>query len=322
MGDNTDGLPAATPSLTNQELIAELLRERKRDRKASILKTLIFALIGVAYFAAMGGFFFLSSKPSAPPSNPFAAVVPISGVIGEGKSASFDKLAPQLRRAFNAENSVGVILDINSPGGTPVQSALIHDLIIELKESTGKPVIAVGSDVMASGAYMIAVSADRIVANRSSVVGSIGVISAGFGFTDLIEKAGIERRVATAGGSKNLTDPFSPVTEKGEAIRQTLLDSIHVHFKDVVVAGRGNRLDPSKTTDLFEGAVWTGKQGVEIGLLDGLGRVDTEAKETLGTSEIYRFESSSGLFTGLMKGIGAEVAQAMQVKAPLLLQME
>lgn len=306
--------------LTEEGIIHELLRERKKDRRNSLIKVVLFALLGLVYVGWMA-LMFSSPRTIGPPKEPFAAIVKVTGQIGEGKSASYEKLAPLLRKAFKDERTVGVVLQINSPGGTPVQSAMIHDLIVELKQETGKPVVAVGEDVMASGAYMIAVAADVIAANRSSVVGSIGVISAGFGFTDMIEKIGVERRVITAGESKNMMDPFSPVNPKADSIRKEMIQSVHNHFKEIVMEGRQGKLDLT-ASDLFEGAVWTGDKGLQLGLIDDLGRVDTIVKEYLGTSKIFTYKSSSNVIQNLLRGMSVELSnqlvKVLKPEAPVL----
>lgn len=294
--------------ISSDALVAELLRERKKDRKASILKVAFFAVATLCYVLwmtyAMGGF------SNFGPSKPFAAVVKITGAIGPDKEASYAAMAPLLKQAFEHPLSKGVVLNINSPGGTPVQSALIHDLVLELKEKHKKPVIAVGEDMMTSGAYLIAVSADTLVVNRSTVTGSIGVISAGFGFPDLLAKLGVERRVATAGKSKNLLDPFSPAKEEDAQTQQQLLTSIHEHFKDVVNAGRQGKL-ATNTPGLFEGSVWTGKEAVALGLVDELGSVDQAVKKHLGVEDTIVLARKKPVIESIMDMAGVKVSAAI-----------
>jgi len=300
---------SANSTLDQNALIHELLRERKRDRRNGLIKAFLFVLLGLGYVFWMLLFVGASWK-SGVPQEPFAAVVRIQGLIADGKPASYEKLAPLLRQAFLNENSTGVVLLINSPGGTPVQASLIQDLVLELKGVTGKPVVAVGEDMMTSGAYMIAVAADTIMANRSSLVGSIGVISAGFGFTDLINRLGIERRVLTAGRSKNMRDPFSPATPEEEAHQRMLLEEIHAHFKQIVTDGRGERLDMN-TEGLFEGAVWTGIQALEHGLVDELGRVDMAIKKHLQVAKAYTFEPRKPLFDSMLGDLGVKISDSI-----------
>jgi len=304
----TPSAPAAPagPVIEQNALIHELLRERKRDRRSGVIKAFLFSLLGLGYVFWMVLFIGAGWK-SPVPSEPFAAVVRIQGTIADGKPASYEKLAPLLRRAFLDPQSKGVILQINSPGGTPVQSSLIQDLILELKRITGKPVIAVAEDMMTSGAYMIAVAADTIVANPSSIVGSIGVISAGFGFSELIDFVGIERRVLTAGNSKNMRDPFVPSKPEDEAYQQALLEEIHEHFKTLVREGRGERLDLD-TEGLFEGTVWTGTQAVKHGLVDELGRIDFAIKKHLKIAKAYTFEAQKPMWESLLGDLTLKIS--------------
>lgn len=298
--------------LTQEALVSELLKERKRDRRAGVLKAGFFVLAVVAYFWWWSSIFNLGGggQGENDTTKPFAAVVKITGTIGPGGETSYEAVAPLLRKAFEHPNSKGVVLSINSPGGTPVQSSLIYDLIVELKTQTKKPVIAVGEDMMTSGAYMIAVAADKLIVNRSSVTGSIGVISAGFGFNGLMSKMGIERRVATAGQSKNLMDPFSAQTETGMAKQRQLLDAIHGHFIDIVKAGRGERLK-LETPGLFEGTVWTGEDAVKHGIVDELGDLQSATKKHLGVDQTLTLERRKPLFESLLDTAGVKVMSAV-----------
>lgn len=308
-------------TLSLQDLLEALFRERKRDRRAGVIKAVLLVLALVTYGA---GWLFMMGwglgHGPALPDEPYASVVRIEGAIGPDMGASYARLVPVLRQAFEAPGTTGVVLDINSPGGTPVQSSLIHDLILDLKTKHNLPVIAVGSDLMASGAYFIASAADYIVANRSTVAGSIGVISAGFGFTGLMDKLGVERRVTTAGVSKSLMDPFRPITPSQEAKQRELLADIHEHFKEVVIAGRGERLKLD-TPGLFEGVVWTGEKALAVGLVDSLGDVDSAAHGYLGVEKTHRFDRAKTLseYIGSVMSLKVmEQVQAALVSAPLM----
>lgn len=294
----------AQVELTAESLISELLAERKKDRRAGLIKTAFVAVGALAYFGWMALVFMPAGIST--PDKPFAAVVKISGPIGPGKEASYEELAPLLRMAFENPKARGVVLSINSPGGTPVQSSLIHDLIVQLKHKHKKPVVAVGEDMMTSGAYFIAVAADNVVVNRSTVTGSIGVISAGFGFTGLMDKLGIERRVATAGESKNLLDPFSPSSERSVEKQRELLTAIHGHFKDVVKEGRGDRL-ALDTPGLFEGNVWTGEDAVKLGVVDGLGDVQSAIKKYFEVETSVTLTRRKPMFESLLDTIGVKM---------------
>ncbi|TRW97408.1 S49 family peptidase [Paracoccus sp. M683] len=226
---------------------------------------------------------FLNRKPTV-------AVIRLQGVIGAGARPGSGGLAdatlrPLLERAFRRKKPVALALIVNSPGGSPVQSSLIGARIRRLSEKHGVPVHAFVEDVAASGGYWLACAAERIWADESSVLGSIGVISAGFGFTDLIERWGIERRVHTSGRSKSQLDPFRPEKPEDVARLDAILDTIHDSFKDHVRNRRGDRLadDP----DLFSGAFWTGRRSVELGLADGIGHLEPKMRELFGE---VRFE--------------------------------
>lgn len=298
-------------TLTQATLVAELLKERKRDRRASVLKAGFFVVAVLVYFWYWSSMFNLGGMQSdVDVTKPYANVVKISGTIGPNAETSFESVAPLLKRAFEDPTAKGVVLAINSPGGTPVQASLIHDLIVDLKTQTHKPVIAVGEDMMTSGAYMIAVAADKLIVNRSTVTGSVGVISAGFGFNGLMDKLGIERRVATAGQSKNLLDPFSPQTDNGIAKQRELLTAIHGHFIDIVKAGRGERLKLD-TPGLFEGTVWTGEDAVKIGVVDELGDLQHSAKKYIGVDQTQTLARRKPMLETLLSTAGVKVMSAV-----------
>lgn len=300
-------------------ILKELLAERKKDRRASYVKYAVLGLVGFLY---VGVIYSGLQKPAAPLES-YAAVVRISGEIGPDKAASLEGLNTQLEAAFSDSNAKGVVLVINSPGGTPVQSALVNERITALKKKHNKKVIAVGEDMLTSGAYMIAVSADKILVNRSTLAGSIGVISRGFGFEGLMDKLGVERRVMTSGESKNLLDPFGPQTEQDKAKQAELLEKIHKHFKDVVASGRGKRLDLN-TPGLFSGTVWTGEDAVKMGLVDGLGDLHTAVQDELGAKVTYEYKPAQSLLSTLTGGLGVklnvELAPAAQSAVSALAQ--
>lgn len=305
------GNQSPEPHLPQDVLVAELLRERKRDRRAGLIKAALFVLAALVYFGWWAFFINVNTNLDAPDtSKTFAAVVKINGPIGPEEDASFENVAPLLRKAFEHPNSKGVVLAINSPGGTPVQASLIHDLIVELKAKHKKPVIAVGEDMMTSGAYFIGVAADKIVVNRSTVIGSVGVISAGFGFTGIMDKLGVERRVATAGKSKSLMDPFSPQTESSKAKQAELLGRIHTHFIDTVKEGRGERLK-LETPGLFEGTVWTGEDALAIGVADELGNLPGSVQKHLGVEQAITLARQKPILQNLLSGAGLHLKTAL-----------
>lgn len=283
-----------------------LLDDRKAERRRTYIKYGILGGIAALYAAAFYATSLHSSdKPDLPDT--YAALVRISGPIGPDEAASAANINPLLERAFADSNAEGVVLLVNSPGGTPVQSSLIHDRIVGLKKQYNKKVVVVGEDLLTSGAYLIAVAGDEIVVNRSTVTGSIGVIARGFGFTGLMDKLGVERRVMTAGESKNLLDPFAPVTEAGVAKQAKLLSDIHTHFIDTVKAGRGNRL-MLDTPGLFSGTVWTGEESLQLGLADKLGDVKSATVQAFGTNAVREFKPPRSFMDIVVGGIGAKVA--------------
>jgi len=219
-----------------------------------------------------------------------------------------------LNRAWEAESAAVVVLHINSPGGSPVQSQRIYVEIMRLREQGDKPIIAVIEDVGASGAYYIAAAADEIVASPVSLVGSIGVIYAGFGFEEAIERIGVERRVVTAGENKAFLDPFKPLDDDAEAFWQGVLSQTHRQFIDDVRAGRGERL--SDSPDIFSGLIWSGEQSMELGLVDQLGSLEQVAREQVGDTNLVDYTPSLDPFERLTRRFTQVVAQVLGVSAP------
>ena len=243
----------------------------------------------------------------ANPSQPHTAVVAIKGEIADGADASAEWVVTALRAAFEDEGSQAVVLQINSPGGSPVQAGIINDEIRRLKEKHKKPVYAVVEESCASAAYYIAVAADEIYVDKASIVGSIGVLMDGFGFTGLMDKLGVERRLMTAGVNKGFLDPFSPQTKNQRAHAQTLLDQIHQQFIQVVREGRGKRL--KETPELFSGLFWSGEQAVDLGLADGLGNLDYVAREIVKAEEIIDYTRHENVAERLAKRFGAAIGE-------------
>ena len=236
-------------------------------------------------------------------SSPHTAVVDIKGEIASGAEASAEYVVAALRSAFEDEGSKAVVLLVNSPGGSPVQAGIINDEIVRLKAKHGKPLYAVVEETCASAAYYIAAAADEIYVDKASIVGSIGVLMDGFGFTGTMEKLGVERRLITAGENKGFLDPFSPQTEQQRAYAQVLLDQIHEQFIAVVKAGRGERL--KETPEIFSGLFWTGQQAIELGLADKLGSLDFVAREVVQAEEIIDYNRRENVAERLAKRFGA-----------------
>jgi protease-4 len=233
------------------------------------------------------------------------AVVTVSGVISSDGEANAEDINQALRAAFEDEGAKAVVLLINSPGGSPVQAGIVSDEMLRLKAIYKKPLYAVIEETGASAAYYIAASADDIFVDKASVVGSIGVLMDGFGFTDLMQKLGIERRLMTAGENKGFLDPFSETTPRQKAHVQRVLNQIHAQFIEVVRAGRGTRLQ--ETEDTFSGLFWTGEQAVELGLADQLGGLDYVAREIAQAPEIIDYTLRENVAERLVRQFGAAV---------------
>ena len=235
------------------------------------------------------------------------AMVNLIGVIEAKGESNAENLVAALNSAFEEKNAVGVILRINSPGGSPVQAGIVNDEIRRLRTKfPDKPLYAVVEDMCASGGYYVAAAADNIYVNKASIVGSIGVLMDGFGFTGTMDKAGVERRLLTAGENKGFLDPFSPQAPQHKAHAQLLLDDIHKQFIDVVKAGRGNRL--KETPDMFSGLMWTGAQSIQIGLADGYGSVDSVARDIIKAEKVLDYSVKENIAERFAKRLGAGTA--------------
>ena len=298
---------AADPALkpgweraTLEKLAFAALNEQKATRR---WKTFV-RLSWLAFFVFLV-WFALHRSATTSVTTPHTAVVEIKGEIAAGADASAEFVNAALRAAFEDEGAKAVVLLINSPGGSPVQAGMMSDEIVRLKAKHKKPVYAVVEETCASAAYYVAASADQIFVDKASIVGSIGVLMDGFGFTGLMDKVGVERRLLTAGENKGFLDPFSPQTEKQRAYAQTMLDQIHQQFITVVKTGRGKRL--KETPEMFSGLFWTGQQAVELGLADKLGSLEYVAREIVKTEEIIDYTRRENVAEKLAKRFGAAI---------------
>ena len=288
-----------------QKLLSEHLKERRSVRRWRWLKGLLF----IAAVAAAAYGLWRDTGGHMTPVGLHTAVVVVDGVIDAGSESSANAINEALRDAFDAPNSKAVVLLFNSPGGSPVQAGIVNDEIRRLKALYDKPVYAVVEDMCASAAYYIAVGADRIYVDKASVVGSIGVLMDGFGFTGLMNKLGIERRLLTAGKNKGFLDPFSVQTESQRAHAQGLLNEIHQQFIATVRQGRGTRLH--ETPETFSGLAWTGSQAVTMGLADGMGSLDSVARDVVNAEDIVDYTIHENLQQRLVKQLGASMGSAM-----------
>lgn len=244
------------------------------------------------------------------PGGRHSALVEISGVISDEGDASADEVVAGLRAAFEDSATAGVIVRINSPGGTPVQAGYISDEMTRLRElHPDTPLYAVISDVAVSGGYYVAAAADAVYASRSSIVGSIGVLMDGFGFTDAIHKLGVERRLITAGAHKGFLDPFSPATEDEVAHVRSMLGEVHDEFIDAVKRGRGDRL--AGDADVFSGLIWTGARGRELGLVDAFGSSSYVTREVIGAEDIVDFTIRPSHLDTIADRLGAGIARTL-----------
>lgn len=251
-------------------------------------------------------------------AEPYAAIIEVNGVIAADQDASADNIITALREAFDDQQVMGVVLRINSPGGSPVQSGYVYDEINRLKQLRDLPVYAVIMDMGASGAYYIAAAADEIYADKASLVGSIGVVGSGFGFTGAMEKLGIERRLYTSGEHKGFLDPFTPENPAEKAFWQGVLKVTHNQFIEQVRLGRGDRL--KETPEIFSGLVWSGEQAVEMGLIDGLSSTSQLVRTKFDTEEMINFTRKPDPWESLVQKLGASigVGLASVVTAPAL----
>ncbi len=282
------------------------LQEQKSARRWNIFfKSLTFIFLFMILFITLGWF-----GEGTKSSSPHTALIDISGVIGAGDSVNADSVIASLHDAYDNKGTKGIILRINSPGGSPVQAGIINDEIKRQKKlHPAIPVYAVVEDICASGGYYIAVAADKIYVDKASIIGSIGVLMDGFGFTGTMQNFGVERRLMTAGVNKAMLDPFSPVNPKHQAYAQAMLDEIHEQFIAVVRDGRGNRL--KETPDTFSGLFWSGEQGIKMGLADAYGSSDYVAREVIKQEDVVDFTYQAGIADRVAKKFGAEMANSI-----------
>jgi len=292
-----------------EKLVLAAVAEQRAARRWRIGLRLLF--LGVMALIAWSAINAVNQTNTPMPARkmPHTAVVDVYGEISVSSEASAQRIVGALRRAFKNASARAVVLRINSPGGSPVQSGIIHDEILRLRQEYDKPVYAVVEEVCASGAYYIAAAADEIFVDKASIVGSIGVLMDGFGFTGSMEKLGVERRLLTAGDNKGFLDPFSPMSAKQRAFAQQMLDDIHQQFIDVVRNGRGARLHESAET--FSGLFWNGEQAVEMGLADGLGSLGYVAREVVEEEEIVDYSPRDNWAERLAKELGVSLGQGV-----------
>lgn len=293
-----------------EKLVLASVKEQRKSRNWSIFfKILGFSYLFLLMYLIFGHGSGRGDKMAVGAKH--TAVVELNGVIATGKPASAETINESLRDAFKNKNTKGVILRINSPGGSPVQAGQIYDEIRRLRAKyPAIPLYAVVEDVCASGGYYAAAAADRIYVDKASLIGSIGVLMDGFGFTGAMEKLGVERRLLTAGANKGFMDPFSPMNPVQREHAQKMLGDIHQQFIKVVREGRGKRLQD--VPELFSGLIWSGEQGIKLGLADAYGSVASVAREVIKAEELVDFTKHEDFAERLAKGLGAGAMSNVQ----------
>lgn len=302
------GAPRNWERATLEKLALAAITEQRTARRWRMgLRLGWLLLFGLIVFQSFQSSPSQSGGIHASRAMPHTAVVEIEGVIADDDKlgSSAKDVIEDVRAAFENDQAKAVVLHINSPGGSPVQSGMINDELTRLKEKHKKPLYAVVSDTCASGAYYIAVAADKIFVDKASIVGSIGVRMDGFGFTGTMEKMGVERRLLTAGDNKAMLDPFSPVSPEQQAHAQTMLNQIHQQFIDVVRKHRGKRL--RETPEIFSGLIWTGQEAIRLGLVDELGSVDSVARDVVQQDKVLDYTDRGSVAERLARKFGASV---------------
>ena len=289
-----------------EHLLLENLKEAKRNRRWRTFWRVLVAIILIGIIILM---FDSSKSGKSSVMGKHTAMVSLQGVISSTSNANASDINAALVSAFDNPESVGVVLKINSPGGSPVQAGMIHDEILRLRKlHPNKPLHVVVEDICASGGYYVAVAADKIYVDKGSLVGSIGVIMEGFGFNNLMDKLGVDRRLIIAGENKAMLDPFSKENPKQRAKMQAVIDEVHAQFIKVVKDGRGNRL--KEDPDMFTGQVWTGARTIELGLADQLGSVEYVAREVFKQEDVVDYTNHENIAERVAKRFGASAGVA------------
>jgi protease IV len=306
--------PTAAPASANWErsvlekLAFETLAEQKRARHWRLASSLLWLGFFFLVFVMIVGSFASRRDPAT--TEKHTALIELKGVISSDSKASADKVISALQAAFKDKNTQGVVLRIDSPGGSPVQSGYINDEMKRLRaQHKDIPLIVVVQDICASGGYYVAAAADKIYVDKASIVGSIGVLMDGFGFTGAMDKLGVERRLVTAGANKGFLDPFSPSNPEQQKYAQAMVSEIHEQFIKVVRDGRGKRL--KETPEMFSGLVWSGEKSVALGLADGLGGLEFVAREVIKAEQVVDFTQDETLSDQLARRLGASASLSL-----------
>lgn len=304
-----------TPNSLTEDLVRALIKERRAERRWRNIR--FFAGILLTVLAVLLIFGHKSPTMTGSGNKDYVALIRLDGMIAPSENFSAETVVPILKEAFTDADAKGVVLDINSGGGTPVQAAIIHDEIIRLKNKYHKKVIVVGEDLLASGAYYVAVSADKIYVNPNTVTGSIGVIMKGFGFPEAMKKLGIERRVFAAGENKDRLDPFLPRTPEDVAKIKEVIDEVHANFIEVVMAGRKGKLKADPKT-LFSGDFWPGKTALKLGLVDGLGNLSDVLQNEFKVTRYKDYSQNENIMKAFFNKVGMSFGLSLNNDAQLL----
>jgi protease-4 len=294
-----------------RELVAKLATAALKEQRRARLWGIFFKLLTFAYISFLLVMFVdWKGRAEVAAGKKHTAMVEVNGTIAPGSDASAEKVTAALQAAFKDRNTQGVVVRINSPGGSPVQAQTIYDEMRRLrKKYPDIPLYAVVEDICASGGYFVAAGADRIYVGKASIVGSIGVIMNGFGFTGLMDKLGIERRLITAGENKGMLDPFSPLDEKEKQHVQSMMQDIHEQFIGVVREGRGKRLKDNP--EIFSGLIWTGQKSIDLGLADGIGSLESVARDVVKAEDIVDYTQKENIAEKFARRFGAGAAGAL-----------
>ena len=293
-----------------RQLLEKLAFSSLKEQRAKRRWGIFFKFLVLSYLVAVLVLVFDWGGTEKITDGKHTALINLRGTIDASGDASAEKINGALQSAFEDKGTAGIIMRINSPGGSPVQSGIVYDEIRRLRAKHPEiPLFVVVEDLCASGGYYIASAADKIFVDKASIVGSIGVLMDGFGFTGTMEKLGVERRLLTAGENKGFLDPFSPQDEKQKEHARLLLGEIHKQFIDVVRKGRGSRL--KETPDMFSGLMWTGSQSIKLGLADDFGTVDSVARDLIKVENILDYSVKENIAERMAKRLGAEMGQSL-----------
>ena len=307
LGASAQSSVQSTDSNWERQILSDLVQSNLKEQQAARRWKMGLRLGWLLLWLLVLWQVFSHNQTSTSITKPHTALVNIKGEIADGADASAENVVASMRAALEDSGSQAMIVLINSPGGSPVQAGIISDEIVRLKELHRKPIYAVVEESCASAAYYIAAATDKIYVNKASIVGSIGVLMDGFGFTGLMDKLGVERRLMTAGENKGFLDPFSPQTEAQRKHAQFMLNHIHSQFIAVVKKGRGDRL--KETPDMFSGLFWTGQQAVDLGLADELASLDHVAREVVKAEDLVDYSRHDNVAERLVKRFGAAMGE-------------